>query len=480
MSRLTRAQMLALLLASAAPGRATPDSADPAALPDRFPPPAPPADTSAFGAGIQRTMTLLATSTPQKRHRVRVLFYGQSITAQDWTRSVEEDLRRRFPHADLTVENRAIGGFAAQRLVNSAEADLYPFYPDLVIFHVYGDHNQYEKILRRTRERTTAEILVQTDHVTRDADLTEETDPAKIKISGETWNEFMNFVHIPRVAKAVGAEVADLRSAWKAYLRANKLPAKALLSDSVHLNAHGCFLMAELIKPYLRYRPDHPKTAWQGLVRDEKPVWKNGVLTLEFEGNRVDLLAAPGAAAAAAAEIRIDGRRPSQFPELYAATRATAYPGTPWPVVMKTGYAKPRVQEEWTLRVTEADEAKNRAAFTLEGSVTGPDGSGVSTEPFVSKSGRVVIEPADWSLDFGFNHTKTPLPAGFTVRWKVVPLYADVYRAPANAADPAREYPVTVAQGLPGRKHTLEVVAPKGTEPPALATVRVYRPPLLP
>ena len=36
-----------------------------------------------------------------------------------------------------------------------------------MIFHVYGAHTDYEDIIRRTRERTTAEVLIQTDHVTR-------------------------------------------------------------------------------------------------------------------------------------------------------------------------------------------------------------------------------------------------------------------------------------------------------------------------
>ncbi|MFO0928320.1 MAG: hypothetical protein U0736_14990 [Gemmataceae bacterium] len=71
-----------------------------------------PVDT--YGRNIARSMYLMATSTPQSRNTVRVLFYGQSITEQDWTRRVAADLRRRFPHAHLVIENRAIGGFAAR------------------------------------------------------------------------------------------------------------------------------------------------------------------------------------------------------------------------------------------------------------------------------------------------------------------------------------------------------------------------------
>lgn len=41
-------------------------------------------DPATFGANIQRTMTLLATSTPEKCNRVRILFYGQSVTRNPW------------------------------------------------------------------------------------------------------------------------------------------------------------------------------------------------------------------------------------------------------------------------------------------------------------------------------------------------------------------------------------------------------------
>ncbi len=86
-----------------------------------FPAPAPEVHPDTLGHGVQRTMRLLATSTPTKRNRVRILFYGQSITEQNWSKQVADDLRRRFPNADLDIQNRAIGGFASQLLVRPAE-----------------------------------------------------------------------------------------------------------------------------------------------------------------------------------------------------------------------------------------------------------------------------------------------------------------------------------------------------------------------
>ena len=442
-----------------------------------YPPPAPPADSSKLGVGIQRAMTLLATSTPQKHNTVRVLFYGQSITEQKWSKMVADDLRQRFPNADLVIENRAIGGFASQLLVKDAEEALYSFYPDLVIFHVYGSHIEYENIIKRLRERTTADILIQTDHVTRDTDLTEETDPAKILPKGEMWNSFMNFVVLPGVAQRYGAGIADVRAGWKAYLTANKLSASSLLVDGVHLNDYGCFVMANLIEPYLRYRPDLPADSWKDRVRtyavgrDAK--WQGGKLTLDFTGNRVDLLPATDGQGETL-EVRIDGKRPSAFPECYSFTRSTVYPGTPWPGVKRVQYEKPLQLEDWTIHLKNASDDLKTFQFEVTGSETGPDGVGESGVRFVSKSGRIIIEPDDWHLADSRAFTKKPLPPDFAIKFSVVPLFQDTFTATKPRSD-AYDDAVTVAQNLPNGKHTLELVSASG-KPVPLQAVRTYKP----
>jgi hypothetical protein len=323
----TRALAAALILAAALP------AAEPAYPPLKV-------DASGFGKNIQRTMRLLATSTPEKRHTVRILFYGQSITEQKWTPRVVADLKKRFPHANIVAENRALGGFASQLLVKTAETDLYPFEPDLLVFHVYGAHDKYEDILRRVRERTTAEILQQTDHLTKPQDFTEETDPAKLPPAGKHWDAFMNHNWLPALSRKYGTELCDQRTLWKAYLKANSLEPKALLSDAVHLNAHGEFLMAECVGAYLRYDPKlgpSPAEAWvttHAVGTDVK--WADGKLRLEFDGTRVDAVCKPGAAPPAA--VAIDGKKPSAFPGTFAPTRALATPGGKWPVVAGFGW----------------------------------------------------------------------------------------------------------------------------------------------
>lgn len=444
-----------------------------------FPPPQHLGEVGAHGRNIQRTMRLLATSTPEHRNTVRILFYGQSITEQKWSKQVADDLRSRFPNANLIIENRALAGFASQMLVKTAETDLYPFQPDLLIFHVYGAHDKYEEIIRRVRERTTAEILQQNDHVTKPADFTEEMDASKLTPNGAIWSAFMNHSVLPSVSKKYGTEFCDQRALWKRYLADHQLEPKALLRDEVHLNPHGEYVMAQFVKAYLRYDPAlgaSPAESWVKTLELGKDVsWQNGKLRLEFEGNRVDAILK--SASASPLEVRIDGRKPSEMPELYGFTRALAKPGGKWPVVAPIKSEKPLVLEDWTMEVKRDAADEKLFTFTLSGSKTGPDGEGKSDQRFVSKSGRIVLEPEDWNVAYAMKLTgiKT-VPDTFTVRWNVVPYFVDeIAPDKAGSPQPGVEQVVTLFQGLKNGKHTLELT---GSADIALGALRVYSPPL--
>jgi hypothetical protein len=430
-------------------------------------------DPAQLGCGIQRTMTLLATSTPEHRHTVRILFYGQSITVQDWWKDVAADLKARFPHADLSIENRALGGFASQRLVKTAETDLYPFQPDLLVFHVYGAHNCYEDIIRRTRERTTAEILIQTDHVNARADWRhEETDPAKVTM--KDWDSFMNYRHLPAVIRRYGCGHVDQRNLWKRHLTERGLEATAFLRDDVHLNDEGCRVMAAFAKAALVKRDDSAIDPMNcGYVRT-LAVGKDldiasGTLKLDFDGSRIDLIASRSSEQPMTALI--DCKKPSEHSELYGFTRALPKPGGPWPVVADLSSETPLLVEEWTMTVARDPAREDLFAFTLRGSKTGPDGSGRSDTRFVSPSGRVVIDPEDWDVSYALGLARVkPVPASFTVCWRVVPRHLDHWQ-PA-AFQPGIENAITLAHGLADGPHRLELTGDLS----ALAAVRVYSP----
>ncbi|HEX8912294.1 MAG TPA: hypothetical protein VF796_08030 [Humisphaera sp.] len=462
-SGLFRVAAAALLLAGALLPVAAARAAD--AKP-AYPPP-PPADPAVVGTGCQRTMTLLATSTPQRRNKVRILFYGQSITVQEWSKAVADDLKARFPNADLDVRNLAIGGFASQLLIKPAEHDVYPFYPDLVIFHVYGAHDTYEQIIRNIRTRTTAEVLMQTDHVAARGYLEKPDDQAE---KGLAWDWKMNNQFLPAFAKKYGCTLLDVRSAWVTYLKQNDLKPQALLKDGVHLNTHGCWLMAELVKRHLVHRPDLPQDGWKGLTSDHAVAAAAGKATLEVEGNRIDVIPAPGKAGTV--RVLVDGKKPSEHPGCYAITRPTPGPWTPL-TVTRVDHDAPLVLEEWTLTVTGATPDGKGRTYEVVGSVTGKDGTGDTLAPFTSKSGRAKIDPKSF---FAGKGDVADVKPGYAIKWKVVPLFADEAVVKADA-DATRENAVTLAQGIENGKHTVELIAADGGVVP-VAFVRGYRPPV--
>ena len=425
-------------------------------------------------------MGLLAASTPTERRQVRILFYGQSITEQDWWKDVAQDLKQRFPNADLIVENRAIGGFAAPILIRPSEHDLYPFYPDLLIFHVYGGGEDYEAIIANVRRRTTSEILLHSDHIdwmpTGNND-----DPNSVK--RYEWHNTHSTKWLPELAEKYGCEIAEIRAPWLRYLKDNRLQPQQLLSDGIHLNDWGNFLLAAFIKPHLRYNPNSPQTAQQDLVKtytvgsDVK--WQDGKLVLEFEGNRVDAIADKTfKGSAASGSITIDGKKPSEFPELYSITRPSVAVGVGSPAIIQVSNQKPLIVEYWKAVITEINSDASKFKFDVVGSQTGYDGSGTNEELFVSNSGRVVIEPKNWWLKNSYEYSKQLTPKGFEITWEVRSMFVDSYVAP-QIADSSREYPTTLAQNLSNSKHILEII-PETDGKVAIKAIRVYRPPYIP
>ncbi len=439
---------------------------------DSYPAPAPWQPNPGQREHLRRSLTLLNSSTPTDRKTVRVLFYGQSITQQSWWKEVERYLRTTYTNANLIIENRAIGGHASQLLVKTAEADLYPFQPDLLIFHVYGSHIEYENIIRRVRERTCADILLQTDHITTDASLTEETDPAKL--TPTKWDPWMNHVFLPTTAAKYGACRADIHELWKTYLKDQHLKAADLLKDGVHLNAQGEWLMAELLKTYLAPLP--PKDGYDPMnesrVRTVPVSLSNdpNTLRVEFTGTRADLIFKPAAKGGIA--VQVDGKSPSTIPELYTFTRVSAFPASDWPLLLRVSSKTPLVAEEWSLKIDRASQDGKVCHFTLRGSVAGEDGEGSSTNRFVSKSGRVVIEPEDWNIAYSVAVFKRALPENHTAAWRAILRGADTAVSPA--ASLGTEACVTVAEGLPAGRHVLELKGTKLAE--QIQFVRFYNP----
>jgi hypothetical protein len=428
-----------------------------------------------YGSRISRAMRLLATSTPAHKHRVRVLFYGQSITF-GWTDIVLKDLQTRFPNADIVAENHALGGFAAPWLSQTAEADLYPWYPDLLFFQDYGAlEPAMERMFAAIRSRTTAEVLTFTHHLDAGSSTNDERD-----------QNTRESARIRELSDKYGYEVVDIRPSWQKYLALHHMDRKELLSDVVHLKPNGVALMATLVVPHLRYDPEHQPSGLdrvryydgqgrllEGSFDDATGVTLARPLHFEFEGNRVDVAAAADGKFGTA-RILIDGKKPSTFSGLYAATRTNPTPGSWFPAIRCVKLGEGVVPENWELTITRMNEASTEFEYEVKGSVTGPDGKGKSKERFVSNSGRLIIEPDTFSFAAAHQIFKKPVPIGFKVMWRVYGTFQDAWK-PRKISDPAKENLDTLAQGLPNGKHVLEII-PNGDGDLPLRYLVVYQP----
>ena len=98
------------------------------------------------------------------------------------------------------------------------------------------------------------------------------------------------------------------------------------------------------------------------------------------------------------------------------------------PAIKQVTFEKALLQEDWTLTcLPDSTPDGKKIHFKVTGSLTGDDGDGFSDARFVSKSGRVIINPVDWHLAWILGYVKLKLPAGFQVKWKSYPLFTAKY-----------------------------------------------------
>ena len=303
----------------------------------------------------------------------------------------------------------------------------------------------------------------------------------------------------------------EVREAWKAYLRHYDIPAYELCGHegraNVHPNEHGHAVLAAMLLRHFRFQPHLQYAGWGGTVRrcdvpraiedraDEitftgKPwdtsgrhggavgVSPDSALRLTFTGNRVEVIP-QGVSCVGSARIRIDGKSPADIPELYACTRPSKAEPSWLPGLRRVtlGRATPPVVQEWRLTSTKFDVAKRFFAFSLRGSVTGPDGSGSNQEDFVSDSGQIRIAKRDLRYPLGvLKHRKGVAPdAPFTVTWRVVPTFVETWKMPVVPRNV--EWRIPFVSGLKDGKHTLEIT-PNGDGNVAIRALVVHRPPL--
>ncbi len=413
---------------------------------------------------IQRTLKMMEDSTAENPAEITVLFYGQSIMAQGWTRQIVKDFKKRYPTVKFRFDKFSIVGFKADELSRTALTDLYPYYPDLLFFHVHGPLDKYEEIIRTTKQRTTADIVLWSSHL----EASQHLDVHCLGSDRRTKS-------IRAIAGHWNCLFIDLHRKWCDLLKKTNREPKALLKDGVHLNPEGCeqygrFVTEELVRiPGAGGIPGVSGEITEiPLVSDSVTQRADGGYDIRFTGNRLVAVFDGTGSMDGKGHVLLDGQPVGTIPGTWMTTRPTAWPM--WqPAIRHVDFKTAPVEEEWTLTCLEGSDPNGKfVRFRVDGSVTGFDGEGWSTNDFTSVSGRVVI-PADdwgWPWQIGYennrrkraNRPAVSVTPGLKLSWKTRPLHASPFGV--LCADERR----TLVQGCANAAHVLSVIPASGTK----------------
>lgn len=453
-----------------------------------------------YGSRIQRTMSLLTTSNKEKQNKVKILFYGQSIVASLNSESIIKKLRAKYPNAIIEYENRAIGSFDAPSLVRTAVHDLYPYYPDLLIFHVYHgvENGELERIIYNTRKYTTSEILLFNHHYAWVED--------SLGLVNRTYRDDVESDYWRLLAQKYGCELVDVRKEWKEYIDIHhSIEINNLMGDEVKSNVHpnkkGHKLLELLLLKHLKFNSiayDKGNMGWFNEIRtydmrrffeekkDEFKISGNfsnsqtGIIldsanvNMEFNGNKIEIVIPDNIKGEYSyLDILIDGEKPSINSELYYVTRPSAAFGErERPALKRVSLGNNPILEKWNLTITKINRKNKYLEFRLNGEKTGYDGKGNNLNPFISNSGRIIIDPSDFFIFDSEKTTNKQTPVGFQINWDVKPNFYDrIYFKDSTKL-------FVVAQGLENRNHNLKLIQDGTKDGFPIKSIIVHRPPM--
>lgn len=379
---------------------------------------------------LANTRQAFLAEGPDRSVPFRVLFYGQSITEGVWPEKVVAAWGEKYPHLAIDYTNRAIGGFAAPNLKRTIEADLADISPDLVVFHVYGGHEEYRQTVETFGRMTAADVILQTDHATvwpaEKCDIGLFPFPQQLPgCNGAMlreqvgWNEYMSYHFIPSLAEELGYAVEPRLERWTAAMAERNVEPEELLIDDVHLNGAGEQLMAELLVAFVDEQLANeaaPSPARRTIVDVPSPAEDGSVSLTVSDAYRIEAVGA--ALLPEAGVVSVDGQPVERLQSCYSHGRPSQMTDALiWPAIRQVGTSTQLVEEDWTARLENISADGTSFEFSVEGDQTGFDGTGNSAEDFTSESGRVVIKAEDWMLAKAVAIHNIDVGSELAVRW---------------------------------------------------------------
>lgn len=392
----------------------------------------------------------------------KIQFYGQSIIAGVDVNNVKKQLLKAYPTASLEMLNNAIGGYQAPKLLKTAEYDLYPNYPDLIIFHVYGGikNGELERIFSNIKTRLSSDVIIFDHHISNAGSVVGQQRLDKIQDSES--------VAIRDLALECGFGFIPVRDLWKEFLQLNPtLQLKDLLRDGVHPNDLGksyleWLILQHVIKAVNSNNKDYILTS-NHVIED-----KSATVAVDFTGNRIDLQPSEQHVGTQL-EVFIDGIPVSQNNNLYAVSRPTSFPRQWWPAItnIRLNSDFSQVEQDWTLIFKNINREKETFEFTLIGSVSGSQGLGYSDKDFISNDGSIEIDALDiaiFPLDKNINSQDLE---NIEITFSVYPLFT----SPILITDSKT---IVLARLLENTSHTLSLKIDQGNLEDAY--LRFYQP----
>jgi hypothetical protein len=400
-------------------------------------------------SALNNTSTILKDKILYKKS-FKIQFYGQSIVQGISPDRFKEKLENRYPKVDFEVLNNAIGSYQAPKLLRTADYDLYPEYPDLLIFHVYGGivDGALEELFINIKDRLDSDVVIFDHHL-----AFRETEKGQQKF---TKHHDVNSIAIKELALKYNFGFIGVRDYWKEYLKLNpELNIKDLLRDHIHPNEDGKALLEWIIFESIVKAVKENNSIINNRIK--KPITEDQLFKFEMSGNRLDFIPSPGNVGAKIS-VNVDGKPIEETVGLYAVTRPSGIPGQWWPPFNKI-FLNPdykHLEEKWKIVLSNLDLQNKTYDFSLIGETSGFQGKGNSTQNFTSDNGQFQIEITDHSIFPLLKKLDQNQLEGFEINFKVYPLYNDLIEV-------IDTNPITLFMLSDNKSHKVTIKALNGT-----------------
>ena len=373
-------------------------------------------------------------------------------------------LQKRFGETKPILYRRMVGNSVPwQYLRGWARHLVIPDQPDVVIVYTIGKPEDLDKLLTELRENTTADIIVPSIHW---------RERGKPNWGRSEDAPDQKVADVRNVCEKHGAQFVENRAEWAEYLKANQLKIEDILSDAVHQSPFGAHIVNQNIA---RHFNPADEFSYDPLEREHRLTEEAGEFerlgngfNVQFVGNRIDIIAwtRPDGGKL---EATIDGEPASKADAFFMTyiepartnfqeRRSPARDQSPHGVTLGVDI----VPQTWTISMLD-DEGN----FELSGSVTGMDGKGNAFKEFVSDSGQILMNPAEW-------RRAERNKKGDQWTWNVVRSALSEVDLLGGRTEKVR---ITIAANLPNGEHHLEL-APIGSGEIQVEGFDVFTPPL--